>query len=230
MKDILGLQKIIGTKFENLELLQQALTHRSYLNEHPSSKLGHNERLEFLGDAVLELTVTEHLYRAFPQSPEGALTNFRAALVNAKMLSEISRSLGVEDYLALSKGETRDAKGKARQIILANAFEAIVGAIYMDQGLEASRVFVERIVMPELPRILSEHLYVDPKSRLQEASQDQLGVTPTYKVLEESGPDHDKQFVVGVYIGAEQIATGKGTSKQEAQLAAAARAVKKKGW
>lgn len=230
MKDVTLLAKSFGVKFKEISLLQQALTHRSYLNEHPNSKLGQNERLEFLGDAVLELAVTEHLYRAFPESPEGVLTNLRAALVNAKMLSEVSRRLDVEEYLALSKGEARDAKGKARQFILANAFEAIIGAMYLDQGMESAVGFIGRVLLPELPRIFSEQLYLDPKSRFQEEAQDRVGITPVYKVLEESGPDHAKLFVVGIYLGSEQVATGRGSSKQEAQLAAAGKALKKKAW
>ena len=230
MKELAGLQKKLGVKFENLDVLRQALTHRSYLNEHPSSEIGHNERLEFLGDAVLELVVTEHLYRAFPKEPEGKLTNLRAALVNANMLSEISRGLGIEEYLALSRGEARDAKGKARQFILANALEAIVGAIYLDQGVEAAHEFIVDSVLGELPRVLKEHLDVDPKSRFQEEAQERVGVTPTYKVLGESGPDHEKHFIVGVYLGAEEVAAGRGSSKQEAQLNAAANGLKEKGW
>lgn len=230
MKEISGLQKALAVKFKNVDLLEQALIHRSYLNEHPSFRLGHNERLEFLGDAVLELVVTEHLYQAYPKSPEGELTNLRAALVNAKMLSQISGSLGVEEYLALSRGEARDAKGKARQFILANAYEAIVGALYLDQGMEAARGFITRSVLSQLPRVVEEHLDVDPKSNFQESAQEKVGITPTYKVLSESGPDHDKQFVVGIYLAAEQIATGRGSSKQEAQLAAAAKALRVKGW
>ncbi len=230
MKDVSTLAKSLGVKFKDIDLLQQALIHRSYLNEHPSFRLGHNERLEFLGDAVLELIITEHLYRLYPDAPEGELTNLRAALVNAKMLSQISGSLGVEDFLALSKGEARDAKGKARQFILANAFEAITGAIYLDQGMEAARGFIERAVVPELARVVEQHLEIDPKSQFQEVAQEKVGVTPTYKVISESGPDHDKQFVVGVYLSSEQIATGRGSSKQEAQLDAAAKALKVKGW
>ncbi len=230
MKEISGLQKALAVKFKNVDLLEQALIHRSYLNEHPSFHLGHNERLEFLGDAVLELVVTEHLYQAYPKSPEGDLTNLRAALVNAKMLSQISSTLGVEAYLALSRGESRDAKGKARQFILANAYEAIVGALYLDQGMEAARGFITRSVLSQLPRVVEEHLDVDPKSNFQEVAQEKVGITPTYKVLSESGPDHDKQFVVGIYLAAEQIATGRGSSKQEAQLAAAAKALRVKGW
>lgn len=230
MKDIIGLEKALRCTFKDSDLLQQALIHRSYLNEHPTFRLGHNERLEFLGDAVLELIVTEHLYGVYPDAPEGELTNLRAALVNAKMLSQISGRLGVEEYLALSRGEARDAKGKARQFILANAFEAITGAIYLDQGMEIARGFISRTVISELSRVVEQHLEVDPKSQFQEAAQDKVGVTPTYKVISESGPDHDKQFVVGVCLSSEQIATGRGSSKQEAQLAAAAKALKVKGW
>src|SRR3989338_1695221 len=179
MKEISGLQKALAVKFKNVDLLEQALIHRSYLNEHPSFRLGHNERLEFLGDAVLELVVTEYLYQAYPKSPEGDLTNLRAALVNAKMLSQISSTLGVEAYLAFSRGEARDAKGKARQFILANAYEAIVGALYLDQGMEAARGFITRSVLSQLPRVVEEHLDVDPKSNFQEVAQEKVGITPT---------------------------------------------------
>jgi len=225
------LAKKLGIKFNNIDLLQQAMTHRSYLNEHRDYKLDHNERLEFLGDAVLELVVTEYLYENFP-NPEGELTNWRAALVNGEMLAKISGRLGVEEYLLMSRGEAKDT-GKARQYLLANAFEAITGAIYLDQkenGYAEAKKFIMQNVVVELAEIIEKKLYMDPKSRFQEVSQDKVGVTPAYRVLEESGPDHDRKFTVGIYLHDELIAKGDGSSKQEAQRNAAAAALEVKGW
>ncbi len=229
MRTFAALEKHLGMKFKDEQLLTQALVHRSYLNEHPDFATGHNERLEFLGDAVLELVVTEYLYEHYP-NPEGELTNWRASLVNAVMLSQVAKELEVEDHLYLSKGEAKDAGTKARQYILANAYEAIVGAMYLDQGIEVCRKFIGSSVLSRLPHILENRLYVDPKSRFQEAAQEKVGVTPNYKVMSESGPDHAKQFVVGVYLGDELVAEGLGTSKQEAQVAAAEKAISVKGW
>jgi len=223
------LEQSLGVTFANKDVLRQALVHRSYLNEHPDFRLSHNERLEFLGDAVLELVVTEYLYLHYSQ-PEGDLTNWRASLVNAKILSEIAATLGVNDFLYLSKGEANDKHTKARGYILANTFEAIVGAIYLDQGWDASKGFIERCVLSKLGYIIEHKLYLDPKSRLQEASQDRLGKTPRYEVISEDGPDHNKEFVVGVFIGNDKIAEGKGTSKQEAQVDAAQNALEEKSW
>ena len=225
------LAKKLGIKFNNIDLLQQALTHRSYLNEHRDYKLDHNERLEFLGDAVLELVVTEYLYENYP-NPEGELTNWRAALVNGEMLAKISGRMGVEEYLLMSRGEAKDT-GKARQYLLANAFEAITGAIYLDQkenGYAEAKKFIMQNVVVELAEIIEKKLYMDPKSRFQEVSQDKVGVTPAYRVLEESGPDHDRKFTVGIYLHDELIAKGDGSSKQEAQRNAAAAALEVKGW
>lgn len=221
----------IGVEFNDLKWLQQALTHRSYLNEHRDYTLPHNERLEFLGDAVLELVVTEYLFNNFP-NPEGELTNWRAALVNGEILSRIAKQIGVEEYLLMSRGEAKDI-GKARQYILANAFESIVGAIYIDQkekGFESAKRFIQANVIVELKDIIKNKLYLDPKSRFQEASQERVGVTPSYRVLEESGPDHDRKFVIGVYLNAELVAKGEGSSKQEAQRMAAQEAIKAKNW
>lgn len=229
MSDLSVLEARLGVKFKNQEHLRQAVVHRSYLNEHPDFPLGHNERLEFLGDAVLELVVTEFLYRNYP-NPEGELTNWRAALVNAVMLAEVTGELEVEEHLYLSRGESKDAGSKARQYILANAFEAIVGALYLDQGMEACRGFIDAKLLVRLPYILEHQLYLDPKSRFQEAAQEKLGITPSYKVLEESGPDHARHFVVGIFLGDQLVAKGEGTSKQEAQVAAAQQAIAVKGW
>lgn len=229
MPDLETLEQALGVKFLNKDTLRQALVHRSYLNEHPDFPLGHNERLEFLGDAVLELVVTEYLYHQY-ENPEGDLTNWRASLVNADILSGICESFGVDDHLFLSRGESKDKKSKARRYILANAFEAIIGSIYLDQGWEASKQFILRSVVVKLPEILEARLYVDPKSKFQEAAQEKLGITPSYRVLSEEGPDHAKVFQVGIYLDREQVAVGTGTSKQEAQVAAAAAGLKVKGW
>jgi len=229
MKDYLEIEKHLGITFSDKTLLQQALVHRSYLNENPGFHLGHNERLEFLGDAVLELVVTEYLYKNFP-NPEGELTNWRASLVNSKMLSKICKGLKVEKYLFLSKGEAKDKDSKARQYILANAFESLLGAIYLDRGYEEAEKFVTKYVLSELPDILELRLYLDPKSRFQEIAQEKFGITPHYKVLDESGPDHNKKFTVGLYLQDKLIAKSAGSSKREAQEKAAALGLKKKNW
>lgn len=224
------LQKQLGAKFNNEGLLKQAMIHRSYLNEHPEIALGHNERLEFLGDAVLEIVVTEFLYLNFPTTPEGDLTNWRASLVNAKKLYEVAGELGIEDYLYLSKGESRDKNKKSRQFILANAIEAIIGAIYLDQGIDAAKKFIMKNIISQLDDILANRAYLDPKSHFQEKAQEEKGITPHYQVLEEVGPDHAKVFTVGLYLEKEMVVTGQGSSKQEAQVDAAAKGLKKMGW
>ena len=229
MKDFSKLEKKLKVKFKNKDLIKQAVVHRSYLNEHPEFELDHNERLEFLGDAVLELVVTEYLYKNYP-NPEGELTNWRASLVNANMLSDIAKTLNIEDYLYLSKGESQDKNSKARQYILANAMEAVIGAIYLDKDYKAADKFVTDKIITKLPHILEHKLYEDPKSRFQEISQERIGITPTYKVLEESGPDHAKHFVIGVFLRKDLVAKGEGTSKQEAQVQAAAEGLHVKNW
>src|SRR3990167_11426628 len=183
-EDFSGLEQTLGVTFRNTDTLRQALVHRSYLNEHPDFPLGHNERLEFLGDAVLELVVTEHLYQHY-DNPEGELTNWRAALVNGDTLSDICEKWGTEEFLYLSRGESKDVKSKARRYILANACEAIIGAIYLDQGWDASKEFVLKHVVSELPCVLEQQLYIDPKSRFQEEAQERFSITPSYKVLSE---------------------------------------------
>lgn len=228
--DLAKLQKRLGVKFKDENLLKQALVHRSYLNEHPDFKIGHNERLEFLGDAVLEIVVTEFLYLNFTSTPEGDLTNWRASLVNAKMLYEVADELDVEECLYLSKGESRDKNKKSRQFILANAVEAIIGAIYLDQGIEAAKIFILKNVVSKLDNILRNQTYLDPKSHFQEKAQEQKGITPHYQILDEEGPDHAKVFKVGLYIGEELITTGTGSSKQEAQVDAATKGIKKMDW
>jgi len=229
LPDFGPLEERLGHVFRDHTLLLQALTHRSYINEHSEFTHDHNERLEFLGDAVLELVVTEHLYKTYP-NPEGDLTNWRAALVNAKTLAEIGRELNFESYLLLSKGESKDKDSKARTYILANAMEAIIGAVYLDGGRPAAEKFIQGHILSILPRILELKLYIDSKSKFQETAQDMLGITPTYKVLKETGPDHQKEFTVGVFLNKDMIAVGSGTSKQEAQVAAAEAGLETKGW
>jgi ribonuclease-3 len=223
-----SLAKKLGIEIRNDSLFQEAVTHRSYLNEHRDYPLDHNERLEFLGDAVLELVVTEYLYHTY-SNPEGELTSWRAALVNGDMLARVAKELGVEEFLLMSKGEAKDT-GRARQYLLANAMEAIIGALYLDQGYEPSKKFIMEKVVVHLDEVLKNKSYADPKSRFQEEAQERTGVTPSYQVLREWGPDHDKHFVSGVYLGEELIAEGEGKSKQEAQREAAKNALAKKGW
>ena len=222
------LESKIGFSFKDKDLLLTALTHRSYLNENPGWRLDHNERLEFLGDAVLELVVTEYLFKNYP-NPEGEMTNWRAALVNANILSKITGEFDLNDYVLLSRGEAKDT-GRARQYILANAIEALIGAIYLDQGYEPCIEFINRFVLKELPTIIEKRLYRDAKSSFQEMAQDKVGITPTYEVLKEWGPDHARNFEVGVFLEKELIGTGQGPSKQEAQQQAAEDALAKKGW
>lgn len=220
------LENKIGFKFDNINLLKEALTHRSYINENPSWKLSHNERLEFLGDAVLELAVTENLFQRFPEEAEGQLTSIRASLVNYQMLARVARSVDLEDYLLLSRGEKKDV-GRAREVILANAMEAVIGAVYLDKNYsEAKKIIDSLVVEPNLKKILEKELYKDPKSRLQEIVQEKLKTTPTYKVLEEWGPDHKKIFKIGVFFGDKLIAEGEGYSKQESEVEAAKNALK----
>jgi len=230
MKDFSKLEDRVGVKFKNHDLLMQAVVHRSYINEHPNFKLGHNERLEFLGDAVLEIIVTEYLFNSYPDTPEGELTNWRASLVNSKMLAQVANEIMLEEYLYLSKGEDKDKNSKARQFILANAIEAIIGAIYLDKGMKLAKKFVVDNMISKLDNILSNELYLDPKSKFQERAQEKFGQTPHYKVLNEAGPDHAKTFDVGLYLGDELISKGKGSSKQEAQIKAAEKGLKKKEW
>ncbi|HOX29581.1 MAG TPA: ribonuclease III [Candidatus Paceibacterota bacterium] len=228
-KDFTALEQKLKIAFKDKNLLTQAFIHRSYLNENPQIGLGNNERLEFLGDAVLELVATEYLYRKYPGKPEGELTSWRAALVNTKMISSVAYKLGFSDFLLLSKGESKE-EGKSRQYILANTYEAFIGSLYLDSGYEACRQFIYESLIRELPEIIEKKLYKDSKSRFQEVAQEKMKITPTYRVLEEKGPDHNKQFLVGVYIGPELIAKGGGTSKQEAEEETARIALETKGW
>ncbi len=222
-------EKKIKVIFKDKDLLKQAFTHRSYINENPASSLSHNERLEFLGDAVLELIVTDFLYRKYSQYTEGELTTLRSALVNAIIISEIAADIGMNDYLLLSKGEAKDF-GKARQYILANTYEAFVGAMYLDQGYDVVDKFVAKTLLPKTEEIVNKKLWRDAKSLVQENAQEYLGVTPSYKVISESGPDHDKHFTVGVFFADEQVAIGKGKSKQESEQSAARAALEVKEW
>lgn len=216
-------EKKIGVTFSDKDLLTQVFVHRSYLNENPGFKLDHNERLEFLGDAVLELVVTEHLYKTLP-NPEGELTNLRSALVRGQMLSDLAGSIDLNDHLLLSRGEAKSG-GKARQLILANAFEALIGAIYLDQGYEVAAKFIGNQLFGKLPAVIEQKTYLDPKSHLQEKSQAELSLTPLYKVLAESGPDHSKTFTVGCFVGDDLIGEGEGSSKQSAESKAAGAAL-----
>lgn len=228
-KNFPALEKRLGIKFKDKNYLVQAFVHRSYLNENREFALRHNERLEFLGDAVLELVVTKFLFENY-LNPEGELTNWRAALVNAKMCAQVANELKLEEYLFLSHGESKDSGTKAREVILANVMEAIIGAIYIDQGWDEAEKFVLQHIVTKLPEVLDLNLWIDPKSRFQESAQELVGITPSYKVISEAGPDHNKQFIVGVYLDKEKVAEGTGSSKQEAQVDAAEKALLVKSW
>ena len=223
------LEQVIDVTFKDKNHLLTAMTHRSYLNEHREAKQDHNERYEFLGDAVLELVVTDFLFAKYPEKPEGELTAIRAALVNTNTLSDASSKLGVNEFLLLSKGEAKDM-GRARLYILANAFEAIVGAIYQDQGYESAQKFIAEQLFSRTELIVEKRLWQDAKSRFQELAQEQTNITPTYETLKQEGPDHDRIFTVGVFLGKDKIAEGQGRAKQEAEQAAAEAAIEAKGW
>ena len=206
--------------------MKEALTHRSYLNENPSWEVPHNERLEFLGDAVLELVVTENLFKRFPNYQEGQMTSIRAALVNYQNMAVVAKSIGLEEFILMSRGESKDT-GRAREVILANAMEALIGAVYLDKGYETAQTFInEFVVEMNIQQILTNHLYRDPKSQLQEVIQEKLKLTPKYEVLEEWGPDHKKIFKSGVYFGSTLVSEGEGYSKQEAEVEAAKNALR----
>lgn len=229
MPDLAAFAARLDLPFADLDLLREALTHRSYLNEHRDFVGNHNERLEFLGDAVLELAITDFLYKKFPGKPEGELTSYRAALVNTVSLAETARNLGVSDFLLLSKGEARDT-GRARDVILANAFEAILGALYLDQGFAAAEAFVGKHLYGKIDAIIAKRAYQDAKSRFQELAQEKEGVTPRYDTVGEAGPDHSKVFTVAVYLHTKEIARGEGASKQDAEQSAAVNALEKTKW
>ncbi len=227
--DFSKFEKEIGINFKNKSLLMQAFTHRSFLNEHRDTELAHNERLEFLGDAVLELIVTEHLFSKYPGNNEGELTSYRSALVNATTLSDAASKIGMNDYLLLSKGEAKDT-GRARQIILANTMEALIGALFLDQGYEMAKYFISNNIFNLIENIVENKTWLDAKSKFQEQSQEHEGITPLYKTIKEEGPDHDKKFTVAVYLDKNKIAEGLGRSKQEAEQIAASNALKAKDW
>jgi ribonuclease-3 len=215
--------------FNNKALLKQAFTHRSYLNENRNLNIEHNERLEFLGDAVLELIVTDYLYNKYPKKPEGELTAYRSSLVNSTTLASAATKLGINNYLLLSHGEAKDT-GRARTYILANTFEALLGALYIDQGYDATKDFIAQHIFPLIDEIVEKGSWIDAKSKFQELSQEKEGITPSYRTLKEVGPDHDKQFTVGVYLGGELIVSGEGSSKQEAEQSAARKGLGHKKW
>ncbi len=225
------LSKKIGVTFSDITFLRTACTHRSFLNENKGAGMEHNERLEFLGDAVLELVVTSYLFRKYPKKQEGELTAFRSAIVNTMSLIKVAEYIGLNEFMLLSKGEAKDT-GRARSIILANAVEAVIGAIYMDQGYNAAANFISGQVLEviDIEEIVKKKLWIDAKSRFQEKSQEKEGTTPSYKTLKETGPDHDKQFTLGVFLKDVQIASGTGQSKQEAEQQAAEKALEVKGW
>lgn len=230
MIDVTQFEKNVGVAFKDKALLKQAFIHRSYINENPKTGLAHNERLEFLGDAVLELIVTDFLYKKYPQKQEGELTSYRAALVNAQIIGAIAMNdLNMNDFMLLSKGEAKDT-GRARLSILADAYEAFLGALYLDQGYTVCEKFVQDTILIKTDDVMKKGLWKDPKSLLQEKVQEHLGVTPIYKVQEELGPDHDKRFVVAVFFAQDKIAAGEGKSKQEAEQQAAEVALKDRGW
>ncbi len=233
MTNLEKLEEILGFEFKNKELLKEALTHRSYVNEHPNWPVPNNERLEYLGDAVLELVVTEYLYAKYPDFREGKMTSLRAALVNHVILSKIAKDISLQKFIMLSRGEAKDT-GRARDVILANAIEAVLGAVYLDQGYEVAKKLIDEIVLTKLPEVMERGLERDSKSVLQEIVQEKMRITPSYRVLEENGPDHQKEFLVGVLFGEELIEKGRGNSKQEGEYRAAENAlayVKEKfGW
>ncbi len=225
------LSTLLGVAFNDIGLLRTACTHRSYLNENRGSGLEHNERLEFLGDAVLELVVTSFLFKKYINKAEGELTAFRSSIVNTVSLTKVAEHIGLNEYILLSRGEAKDT-GRARSIILANAVEAVIGAIYLDQGYEAAAGFISNKITSfiDIEDIVANKSWIDAKSRFQEKAQEKVGITPAYKTLKEIGPDHDKSFTLGVFLGDTQIATGSGPSKQEAEQKAAEKALGIKGW
>lgn len=226
--DVAKFEKVCGITINDQKIFLESMTHRSYLNEHRDADRHHNERLEFLGDAVLELVVTEHLFSTFT-NPEGDMTAWRASLVNGEMLARVAREMGIEEFLMMSKGEAQDT-GRARNYLLANAMEAIIGAIHLDSGYAQATEFIHKFIIAHLDEVLEKKLYLDPKSYFQEQAQEHEGVTPHYEVISEEGPDHDRTFVMGIFLGKKEIAQGNGSSKQEAQREAARKGLEVKGW
>lgn len=229
IENVTSLQGVLGVSFSDPTLLLTAITHRSYLNEHREATWEHNERLEFLGDAVLELVVTDYLFKQYPDKPEGELTAIRAALVNTNSLAAASEVLGINQYLLMSKGEAKD-EGRARLYILANVFESCIGAMYLDQGYDTAQAFIASRLFKNTEEIIEKRLWQDAKSRFQEVAQEHASITPTYETVAQEGPDHDRIFTVGVFLRHEKVAEGKGRSKQEAEQQAAQAAVIAKGW
>lgn len=228
IKNLAELESIIEQEFKDKDLLTLAFVHKSFINEHPEEK-AYNERLEFLGDAVLELAVTQFLYHNFPQQPEGQLTSWRSALVKGKNLAKVSKGLNLGQFLLLSRGEDLSG-GREKEYILANTCEALIGAIFLDQGFETANQFILKHIVVMLDEIIAKGLNIDAKSRVQELAQDKFSLTPTYELVSEEGPDHDKKFVMGIYFGKRLAGEGQGASKQEAEQAAAQNAMQKEGW
>ena len=228
MENKKSVEDILGVRFENEELLKEALTHRSYLNEHRGSTQKHNERLEFLGDAVLELVVTDYLFKNY-ENQEGDMTNWRAALVKGDTLAEVADKLELENFLKMSKGERADM-GRARKYRLANMMEALIGAMYLDRGYDTAQKFITKNIIVRLDDIIKNKTYLDAKSYFQQKAQEILHTTPHYEVISEEGPDHNKTFVVGVFVGEDKIAEGEGASKQDAQRTAAKNGLEAKNW
>jgi len=229
MEAYLEFQNHIGVQFKDINLLKQACTHRSYINEQKQSGFGHNERLEFLGDAVLELIITDFLYKKFPETDEGILTAYRSSLVRTESISKAARDLGMNDILLLSKGESRD-EGKARDYILANTYEALIGAVYLDAGYGAAEKVIGNTLFGNIDEVIAEGSWKDAKSYVQEKAQEIYGLTPRYELMRAEGPDHSKEFIMAIYFGDKKIAQGKGNSKQQAQQEAAQKAVEKEAW
>jgi ribonuclease-3 len=229
MEKYFAFEQKLNLDFKDKRLLQQAFIHRSYINEHKSTGLAHNERLEFLGDAVLELVITDFLFNKYPNIPEGRLTAYRSSLVRTESISAAARSMGMNDLLMLSKGESRDM-GKARDYILANTFESFVGATYLDQGYDAAKTVISETLFGNIEDIIEEGSWRDAKSYAQEKSQELYSETPRYELVSAVGPDHDKNFVMAIYFGEKKIAEGEGNSKQKAQQSAAQNAIEKEGW
>lgn len=218
--DLSNLENKLGLNFKDKNLLKTAFIHRSFLNEHPKERLPHNERLEFLGDSVLGFVISNYLYKKYPNHPEGDLTNFRSSIVNAKILAKVAQDLVLGDYLYLSRGEEATG-GRGRQYILANTYESLLGAIYLDHGLEEATKFITNSLIPHLGQIIKKKLYKDYKSQLQEISQARFNITPSYKLISEKGPDHTKIFEIGAYLDKKILAKGTGQSKQASEQAAA---------
>jgi len=229
IKDFQKIAQLLNLSFQNFDLLKEALTHRSFLNEHKDWNIPHNERLEFLGDSILGFVVADNLVEQYPQFAEGELTSLRAALVNSDSLLAVAKELKLEDYLLVSRGEARELKN-SRSYLLANTIEALIGALYLDGGIDKAKDFIKKYIFSKAETILQTASYKDAKSLFQEKSQALLGITPIYKSLKSWGPDHAKQFEVGVYLNEDLISQGKGYSKQEAEINAAQKALEMKGW